>query len=119
MIREQKRQQRHTKALQLQQRKEAQSEEETENEEAPRADATSLPNLFPYNEKNPTHYKRPIEPSRTTAHDISSTKQQLSSKNARLSQTQTFSHRITKAPNAFTRNHPSVLQTTDTRCFIQ
>ncbi len=50
-------------------RKEAQSEEETENEEAPRADATSLPNLFPYNE-NPTHYKRPFEPSRTTAHDI-------------------------------------------------
>jgi len=75
---------------QQQQRKEAQSEEETENEEAPRADATSLPNLFPYNE-NPTHYKRPSEPSRTTAHDISSTNQRLSSKNARLSQTQTFS----------------------------
>jgi hypothetical protein len=41
--------------------------------------------------KNPTHYKRPIEPSRTTAHNISSTNQQLSSKNLRLSQTQTFS----------------------------
>lgn len=59
-----------------QHRNEAQSEEETENEEAPRADATSLPNLFPYNE-NPTHYKRPIEPSRTTAHDISSTNQTI------------------------------------------
>lgn len=118
MIREQKRQQRTQKALQQQQRKEAQSEEETENEEAPRADATSLPNLFPYNEKNPTHYKRPNEPSRTTAHDISSKKQQLSSKNARLSQTQTFSPHNESPERIYTKSSKRSSEN-DTRCFIQ
>lgn len=110
-----------TKAQQQQQqRKEAQSEEETENEEAPRADATSLPNLFPYNEKpnalQETNRAFSNDSTRYFIHESTIIIQKPTS----LPNPNLLSPYITKAaPNAFTGNHPSDYSDDDTRCFIQ